>query len=228
MKTRAVAATLTLAVLLSGCAAVPPGAYYPLPSDPATARVAHVLHRAAVAAGDDPARYGFAFVKTPMAAAFSDEDAIFYFTEGLATLPQLIVEAVVAHEVAHEVLGHIGTRRALALSITAGFSLLGIVAPGVSLLDFLANPIAVRAFSRRQELEADQKAVEILRAMGHAAPRQALALALRALSAASPRPKEDPGGLLASHPGLDDRLAALEPLEAPLPLASRPGAGPAK
>lgn len=77
-------------------------------------------------------------------------------------------------------------------------------------------------------LEADQKAVEILRAMGHAAPRQALALALRALSAASPRPKEDPGGLLASHPGLDDRLAALEPLEAPLPLASRPGAGPAK
>ena len=50
MKTRAVAATLTLAVLLAGCAAVPPGAYYPLPSDPATARVAHVLHRAAVAA----------------------------------------------------------------------------------------------------------------------------------------------------------------------------------
>ena len=98
MKTRAAVATLTLAVLLAGCSAVPPGAYYPLPSDPATARVAHVLHRAAVAAGDDPARYGFAFVKTPVAAAFSDEDATFYFTEGLATLPQPIVERRMAGE----------------------------------------------------------------------------------------------------------------------------------
>src|SRR3989304_8015187 len=62
MKTRAVAATLTLAVLLSGCAAVPPGASYPLPSAPATARVAHVLHRAAAAAGGGPTRSGLAFV----------------------------------------------------------------------------------------------------------------------------------------------------------------------
>ena len=61
-----------------------------------------------------------------------------------------------------------------------------------------------------------------------AAPRQAVALALRTIATASTRPKEDLGGLLASHPALDDRLAALEPLEAPLPLASRPSAGPAK
>jgi Zn-dependent protease with chaperone function len=84
----------------------------------------------------------------------------------------------------------------------------------------------VRAFSGRQEREADRKAVEILRAMGHAAPRRSLALALSSLAAASPRPKEDLGGLLASHPSLDERLAALEPLEAPLtPVAS---ASPAK
>lgn len=226
MKTRPLAAVLPLAVLLAGCSIVPPGAYYPLPSDPATGRVAGVLHRAAVAAGDDPARYSFAFVKTPVAAAFSDEEATFYFTEGLTAQPWPVVEAVVAHEVAHEVLGHIGARRALSLSLSAGFTLLGIVAPGLSLLDFVANPIAVRAFSGRQELEADRKAVEILRAMGHAAPRRSLALALSSLAAASPKPKEDLGGLLASHPSLDERLAALEPLEAPLtPVAS---ASPAK
>ncbi len=226
MKIRAVLVTLALAMLVAGCASVPPGAYFPPPSDPATGRVAHVLHRAAVAAGDDPTRYSFAFVKTPAAAAFSDEDAIFYFTEGLAAQPLPVVEAVVAHEVAHEVLGHIGTRRALSLSITAGFTLLGIVAPGVSLLDFVANPVAVRAFSRRQELEADRKAVEILSAMGHAAPRRSLASALSAISRVSPRPKEDLGGLLASHPSLDERLAALEPLEAPVPPVA--SAGPAK
>jgi len=226
MKTRTLAAALILAVLLAGCSLVPPGAYYPLPSDPATGRLSGVLHRAAAAAGDDPARYSFAFVKTPVAAAFSDEEATFYFTDGLAAQPLPVVEAVVAHEVAHEVLGHIGARRALSLSISAGFTLLGIVAPGLSLLDFVANPIAVRAFSGRQELEADRKAVEILRAMGHAAPRRSLALALSSIASASPKPKEDLGGLLASHPSLDDRLAALEPLEAPLtPVAS---AGPAK
>ncbi|OGL18289.1 MAG: hypothetical protein A3K12_11065 [Candidatus Rokubacteria bacterium RIFCSPLOWO2_12_FULL_71_19] len=58
-------------MLLAGCSLVPPGAYYPLPSDPATGRLSGVLHRAAAAAGDDPARYSFAFVKTPVAAAFS-------------------------------------------------------------------------------------------------------------------------------------------------------------
>ena len=36
--------------------------------------------------------------------------------------------------------------------------------PGVGLLDFLLNPLVVRAFSRKQELEADQRTVEILRA----------------------------------------------------------------
>ena len=226
MKTRTLAAALILAVLLAGCSLVPPGAYYPLPSDPATGRLSGVLHRAAAAAGDDPARYSFAFVKTPVAAAFSDEEATFYFTDGLAAQPLPVVEAVVAHEVAHEVLGHIGARRALSLSISAGFTLLGIVAPGLSLLDFVANPIAVRAFSGRQELEADRKAVEILRAMGHAAPRRSLALALSSIASASPKPKEDLGGLLASHPSLDDRLAALEPLEAPLTHVA--SAGPAK
>lgn len=226
MTIRTLVAASPLAVLLAGCSVVPPGAYYPLPSDPATSRVAGVLHRAAVAAGDDPARYSFAFVKTKVSAAFSDEEATFYFTEGLAAQPLPVVEAVVAHEVAHEVLGHIGTRRALALSISAGFTVLGVVAPGVNLVDFLVNPIAVRAFSRRQELEADRKAVEILRAMGHPAPRRVLALALSSLAAASPKPREDLGGLLASHPSLHERLAALEPLEAPLtPVAI---AGPAQ
>jgi Zn-dependent protease with chaperone function len=144
----------------------------------------------------------------------SDEEAAIYVSDGLAALPVPVVEAVMAHEVAHEVLGHIGTRRALSLSITAGFTVLGLFAPGASLIDFIVNPVAVRAFSRRQELEADQKAVEILRAMGHPAPRRTLVEALRTVAAVvAPRPKEDPGGLLSWHPTSEERFAALEPLE---------------
>ena len=206
---------LATGLLLSACASAPEGTYYASPTDPATVRMAQILHRAARAGGDDPTRYGFAFIKSPTAAAYSDEDATFYFTDGLMRQPTPIIEAVVAHEVAHEVMGHVGTRRKLSLSLTASFGALGIFAPGVGLLDFVVNPLVVRAFGRQQELKADQKAVEILRAMGYPAPRRMLSDALRTVGAVGPKVKEDAGGMLSWHPAPEERLAALEPLEPP-------------
>ena len=156
-------------MLLSACATAPEGTYYRLALRPRRPSAwPRSSSRAAVAGGDDPQRYGFAFIKSPTAAAYSDEDATFYFTDGLMRQPAPVIEAVVAHEVAHEVMGHVGTRRKLSLSLTASFGALGIFAPGAGLLDFVVNPLVVRAFGRHQELQADQKAVEILRAMGHA------------------------------------------------------------
>ena len=215
MRIRGSVTALAAGLLLSACASAPEGTYYASPTDPTTVRMARLLHRAAIAGGDDPKRYGFAFINSPTAAAYSDEDATFYFTDGLMRQPAAVIEAVVAHEVAHEVLGHVGTRRKLSLSLTASFGALGIFAPGVGLLDFVVNPLVVRAFGRHQELQADQKAVEILRAMGHPAPRRALATALEAVAAHTPREREGLEGLLATHPTLDDRLAALIPLEPP-------------
>jgi Zn-dependent protease with chaperone function len=212
------------ATLLAGCATVPKGAYFPPPTNPATARVADILYRAAVAAGDDPERYSFAFVQSRVATAYSDEEAVFYFSDGLMGMQRAVIEAVVAHEVAHEVLGHIGDRRQLSLSIFAGFTLLGMVAPGVGLLDFIVNPVAVRAFSRHQEIEADRRAVEILRAMGHRNPQAAMAHALRALNGTSPRPTEDLTGLLNTHPSMEERLAALGEPPAPPPAQTPPPA----
>lgn len=159
------------------------------------------------------------------AAAYSDEEAVFYFTDGLMKQPTEVIEAVVAHEVAHEVLGHIGDRRRLSLSIFAGFTLLGVVAPGVGLLDLIVNPLAVRAFSRHQELQADRRAVEILSAMGHREPEASMAHALRALDRTSPRPTGGLTGLLSTHPSLEERLTALgegppASAESPRPLLS--------
>ena len=109
--------------------------------------------------------------------------------------PAPIIEAVVAHEVAHEVMGHVGTRRKLSLSLTASFGALGIFVPGAGLLDFVVNPLVVRAFGRHQELKADQKAVEILRAMGQPAPRRTLANALEAIANHTPREQRRARGL---------------------------------
>ena len=216
--THSAPAWLLALLLLAGCSAAPRGAYFPPPGDPATVRVSNALHRAAVAAGDEPDRYSFAFVASPIAVVASDEEATIYVTDGLARQPLPVVEAAIAHEVAHEVLGHAGTRRALALTMSASFTVLGAILPGAGLLDLVATPIAVRAFTRRQELDADQKAIEILRGMGHPTPRRSLAAALRALAATSVRPKEEASGPLSPHPSLEQRLEALEPLEPVAPL----------
>ena len=220
MSIRGVPTLIVLGLLGTGCASVPAASYFAAPGDPATKRMGHTLHRAAFAAGDDPSRYSFAFVNSAVAAVYSDEDATFYVTDGLMRLPAPVLDAVVAHEVAHEVLGHVGSRRALSLVLSASFGVAGVFAPGAGLVDLLVNPLAVRAFSRRQELAADQKAVEILRAMGYGAPRRTLAEAIRTVDAVTPKPKEQLSGLFNTHPSLNDRLAALEPLEPPPPVAS--------
>ena len=207
-----------LAVLGTGCAGLPTGTYYPEPGDKNTLRVANVLYRAAMAAGDDPARYSFAFIKTRHPTAFTREDATFYISDGLAQMRPPVLEAVIAHEVAHEVLDHIGTRRRMTVGMAGGFSIAGMLVPGVGLLDLMVNPLVVRAFSRKQELEADQRAIDILQVMGDPTPRRSLAEALRALDAAPVR-AQDGGGALAMRPTLRERLGALEPIE-PVAVAS--------
>jgi Zn-dependent protease with chaperone function len=129
-----------------------------------------------------------------------------------------VLEALIAHEVAHEVLDHVGTRRRMAVGMTTGFGAAGFFVPGVGLLDFIVHPLVVRAFSRKQEIEADQRAVEILRAMGSPRPRRSLAEALRAVDEAPVRSQEGEGGVLDIRPSLKERLSALEPLE-PAPVA---------
>jgi Zn-dependent protease with chaperone function len=209
---------LVLVVLAPGCAGLPEGTYFPAPGAPNTVRVANVLHRAALAAGDDPARYSFALIKTRHPVAFTDQDATFYISDGLAQMSTPVLEAAIAHEVAHEVLDNVGTRRRMSAAMVGTFGAAGLFVPGVGLLDFVVNPLVIRAFSRKQELEADQRAVEILRAMGNPTPRRSLAEALRAVDAAPVRSQDGDGGALDTRPTLRDRLGALDPFE-PVPVA---------
>ncbi len=194
-----------LALTLAGCALLPPpvpdGAYYPDPTDPRTARLARALWRTAAAAGDDPGRYAFAMLATAeVTALVGGEDGLLYLSEGLAAQPEEVIDALIARQVAHEVLGHAGQRRALSLGISGGFVALGLAVPGLGFADLVVNPLVVRAFGHQQAREADRRAVEILRMMGYPAPRRALAAGISAAAGAS---ETDPA----------ERLAALEPLE---------------
>lgn len=213
-------------LLLAGCVAgVPEGTYFPSPAHPDTLKVSHALYKAAHAAGDDAARYSFALVAAPQVHAWSAKDATFYVTDGLARLPAHVVEPLIAHEVAHAVLGHLGTQHTLSASLTTGFAILGLFVPGAGLADLIVNPLVVRAYSREHELAADARAVEILQAMSYTAPRRALSLALHTADAQNGKIQEE-GGPFATHPPMAERLAALEPLETSV--APRAEAAPSK
>jgi Zn-dependent protease with chaperone function len=219
MSSWAIVSVLGLTLLMSSCVGLPAGTYYPEPRDPNTARVATTLYRAASAAGDDPTRYTFAFIRTRHPVVYTDEDATFYISDGLAAMPMPVLEGTIAQAVAHEVLDHVGTRRRMSAGMTGGFSIAGFFVPGVGMLDYMVNPLVVRAFSRKQELDADRRAVEILRTLGDPTPRRTLAAAMLATDAAPVKSQEGSGSMLDTRPTLRARLAALEPLE-PLEPAS--------
>lgn len=209
---------MLLVAILAGCATIPDGAYFPPPSARTTA-LQTSLYRAAEAAGDDPRRYSFALIESREISAFNgEEDGVLYFSEGLAALPPAPMDALVAREVAHEVLGHAGQRRAVQIGVTGTFTVLGIIVPGLSLANWVVNPLIVRAFTREQVIAADLRAIEIIRSMGHEQPRRTLVSALHLVEATnSPRR----GGWLATTPPLVDRLAAIGPAEPLAELARR-------
>ena len=205
-------------VTLAGCATVPEGAYYPERSA-RTASIAEALHRAAQAAGDEPERYSFAMIRTPRVTVFSGaEDGVFYVSDGVAALPAPHVDALIAREVAHEVLGHAAQLRTLSIGLSGTFTALGFVVPGLSVANWVVNPLIVRAFSREQQIAADLRAIEILRSMGHEHPRRTLVGALRQTDALNGKP---PTGLLSMAPSLEDRLAAIGPVESLPELAKK-------
>ena len=193
---------ILLAVLttLAACATVPDNAYYPNPTAPETRVLAQALYRVARAASEDPRRYSFAMLRTAEVRAYTADEATFYFSQGLASEPPAVVDALVAHEIAHVLLDHVGRRRPLAAA-TSG---------GLTVLDYFTNSLVVRAYTRDQEIEADQRAVEVLRDMGYAMPRRALAQALRDAAARNDTADGRPS---TADADLRDRLAALEPLE---------------
>src|SRR5262249_58409098 len=116
----------------------------PRPGAPAAVKTPPTFPRPGRDVGDDPEYYSFAMIETPMVTSFAADNATFYFSDGLARLPQRHVDALVAQKVAHDVLGHTPRRKIVSLSITAGFAMLGLFVPGAGLADFVVNPLVVR------------------------------------------------------------------------------------
>jgi predicted Zn-dependent protease len=132
----------------------------------------------------------------------------FYVTTGLlekANDEQL--RGVLAHEIAHDDLGHVARAQILGVGLNLGVVLLEQLIPGSSAITPIAGSLVARSHSRSEELAADRHGVEILRRAGYS--KTALVNALTWLTRTS---GESGGGFLSTHPATADRIDALRRL----------------
>jgi predicted Zn-dependent protease len=114
---------------------------------------------------------------------------------------------VLAHEVAHDDLRHVAKQQALGTGITLGVIVLSQVFPGSEALTPIAGELLARGYSRREELEADRHAVELLRRLGQ--PKSVMVNTLAWLIRTE---GESRGGFFSTHPATGDRIEALQKL----------------
>lgn len=133
----------------------------------------------------------------------------FMVTTGLlerATDQQLL--GVLAHEVAHEDLGHVAKTQALATGVEFAMVVLDQIYPGVSSLTPVAGQLVVNAYTRTEESEADAHAVEIMRRAGY----DGKSIMAGSLTWIARTEGESGGGFFATHPATGDRIRAVRNL----------------
>ena len=130
----------------------------------------------------------------------------FYVTTGLlekANDRQLT--GIMAHEIAHDDLGHVAQLQILGAGLNVGIVLLEQLVPGSSLVTPIAGSLIARGYSRSEEYAADRHAVEILRRAGHS--KDVMIDALTWVTRASGG--DGAGGFLSTHPATRDRIEQL-------------------
>jgi len=154
-------------------------------------------------------KYRVAILDTPEVNAFADGPKfLIVFYKGL--LDQFNDEElayVYAHEVAHIKLGHYGKRVTASVATSVAFSVAGVFVPGLGYLDWVANPLVTRSFSRSQEMDADMLAVKSIGKCCSISPEAAISALgkLEEIRKLKGYKDEDRIGILDTHPSLEER-----------------------
>jgi predicted Zn-dependent protease len=131
----------------------------------------------------------------------------YFVTTGLlnrATDDQL--RGVLAHEIAHEDLGHPVKAQVLGAGLSIGAALLEQLVPGSAAIAPIAGTLISNNYTRPLELQADRHAVALLERAGYS--KRTMVDTLTWLM----RRTGDSGGVLSSHPATSERIQALQSL----------------
>ncbi len=221
-----VIATISVMVMLSGCAGFP----IPLPggsdrtsagsAPPELAKIdvtqAERLQRIMLPLIRNmdrqlqPGEVRIGVIDSPDINAANAGSGQFYVTTGLlqkANEEQL--RGVLAHEIAHEDLGHVAKTQALGTGLQIGTIILDQIIPGSGVVTPLVADLGVlRPFSRKEEYAADKHGAEILTRAGYNG-KQVMADTLGWLIKST---GGGGGGFLSTHPGTEDRIERVRDL----------------
>jgi predicted Zn-dependent protease len=147
-------------------------------------------------------------VDDPAINAASAGNGRYYLTTGLlnqVTDDQL--RGVLAHEIAHEDLGHPAKAQVVGVGVGLGVALLEQLFPGSSAVTPIAGTLIGGSYTRPLELQADRHAVTLLQRAGYSGDTMAdtLAWLMR-------RNGNNGGGILSTHPATSERIQALRSL----------------
>ena len=219
--TRTLACLLAGMILLSGCAAIetssPPPGRAETPAPPAQTKIdafhAERLKRIMVPlikVMDHPRpldQVKIGVLDDQQINAASAGGGEFYVTAGLlkkANDEQLM--AILAHEIAHDDLGHVAKAQALGAGLGIGAIILDQIIPGSGQIAPIAGALISRTYSRKEEYEADHHGVILLKRIGQ--PKEVMINTLTWLM----QTEGTGGGFFATHPATGDRIEALRKL----------------
>jgi putative metalloprotease len=208
------AVALALAAFLGGCsvASAPPEPQAPdiRQVSPQQARRIYRVMEPLLASMNNPKSPREVYIgilDDPQINAANAGGGQFYVTTGLlekASEDQL--RGIMAHEIAHDDLGHVAKLQTIGAGLGIGIVLLEQLLPGSSSVTPIAGNLIARGYSRREEYAADRHGVTILERAGYR--KEVLIDALRWVS----RGASGGGGFLSTHPDTDDRIEELRRL----------------
>jgi beta-barrel assembly-enhancing protease len=132
----------------------------------------------------------------------------FYVTRGLLEKANdEHLRGVLAHELAHDDLGHVAKAQTLGAGLGIGMIILDQIFPGSGKITPIAGVLVADSYSRTEEYQADRHGVDILTRAGYSKATMTDTLTWL-LQTSGP----GGGGMLATHPGTQERIDALKKL----------------
>ncbi|MGE5220733.1 MAG: M48 family metallopeptidase [Chloroflexota bacterium] len=147
-------------------------------------------------------------VDDPEINAASAGDGHYYLTTGLLNQANdEELRGVLAHEIAHEDLGHPAKAQIVGTGVSLGVALLEELFPGSSSVTPIAGTLIASSYTRPLEIEADRHAVTLLERAGYS--KRTMIDTLTWLV----HTNGDTGGsILSTHPATSERIQALRAL----------------
>jgi putative metalloprotease len=142
----------------------------------------------------------------PHVNAASAGEGEFYVTTGLLQKANdEHLRGVLAHELAHDDLGHVAKAQALGAGLGIGIIILDQIFPGSGRITPIAGALVTSSYSRTEEFAADRHGVDILTRAGYSKT-----VMINTLTWLVQTEGASSGGILATHPGMQERIDALK------------------